>query len=87
MAGLEVESLAPLHGPEVGAEDWVFEISITPNRGDCLSILGLAREVAALTDKPAEESPQRRPSKATHCLGDVGIKIVNPDSARVTRPL
>jgi phenylalanyl-tRNA synthetase beta chain len=29
--------------------DHVIEISITPNRGDCLSIMGIAREVAALT--------------------------------------
>jgi phenylalanyl-tRNA synthetase beta chain len=28
--------------------DAVLDIAITPNRGDCLSILGLAREVAAL---------------------------------------
>ena len=26
----------------------MLDIAITPNRGDCLSILGLAREVAAL---------------------------------------
>ena len=28
--------------------DPVFEVSITPNRSDCLSILGIAREVAAI---------------------------------------
>jgi phenylalanyl-tRNA synthetase beta chain len=42
---------APLGG-EVAAylhlDDVVFDVEITPNRGDCLSILGLAREVAAL---------------------------------------
>lgn len=32
--------------------DTLFEIGITPNRGDCLSHLGLAREVAALLEKP-----------------------------------
>jgi len=32
-------------------EDYVLEISVTPNRGDCLSVLGVAREMAALTDK------------------------------------
>lgn len=30
-------------------EDTVLDISVTPNRGDCLSILGIAREIAALT--------------------------------------
>lgn len=29
--------------------DTIFEIKLTPNRADCLSILGVAREVAALT--------------------------------------
>lgn len=29
-------------------DDNVIEISVTPNRGDCLSVMGLAREVAAL---------------------------------------
>lgn len=29
-------------------EDTVIELSITPNRGDCLSIAGIAREIAAL---------------------------------------
>jgi len=33
-------------------EDYILEASITPNRGDCLSILGIAREVAALADRP-----------------------------------
>ncbi|MEI6040238.1 MAG: phenylalanine--tRNA ligase subunit beta [Candidatus Berkelbacteria bacterium] len=31
------------------SSDTVFEIEITPNRGDCLSHLGVAREVAATT--------------------------------------
>lgn len=33
-------------------ETEVLEIGVTPNRGDALSILGLAREVAALLDLP-----------------------------------
>jgi phenylalanyl-tRNA synthetase beta chain len=31
----------------LGRDDFVFEIKLTPNRGDCLSHLGIAREVAA----------------------------------------
>ncbi|MBI4868342.1 MAG: phenylalanine--tRNA ligase subunit beta [Candidatus Wallbacteria bacterium] len=33
----------------LGAPDTVLELSITPNRPDCLSLVGVAREVAALT--------------------------------------
>lgn len=29
--------------------DHIIDVSITPNRGDCLSVLGLAREISALT--------------------------------------
>ncbi len=31
--------------------DTIFEINLTPNRGDCMSVLGVAREVAALNGK------------------------------------
>ncbi len=33
-------------------DDTVIELKITPNRADCLSILGLAREVSALSNSP-----------------------------------
>jgi phenylalanyl-tRNA synthetase beta chain len=32
----------------LGIREFLMEISITPNRGDCLSVIGIAREVAAL---------------------------------------
>ena len=36
----------------VGLDDHVVEFEITPNRPDCLSVIGLAREAAATFDKP-----------------------------------
>jgi phenylalanyl-tRNA synthetase beta chain len=33
----------------IGMVDWILTVEITPNRGDCLSVLGVAREVAAIT--------------------------------------
>ncbi|MFW8695891.1 phenylalanine--tRNA ligase subunit beta, partial [Mesorhizobium japonicum] len=33
-------------------EDASIEVDLTPNRGDCLSLAGLAREVGALYDTP-----------------------------------
>lgn len=35
-------------------DDEILEIAITPNRGDAMSVLGVAREVAALTGKKIE---------------------------------
>ncbi len=32
----------------LGLQDWVIEFEITPNRGDCLSVVGVARELAAI---------------------------------------
>lgn len=34
--------------PILGLDDWIFDIAITANRPDCQSILGIAREVAAI---------------------------------------
>ncbi len=34
---------------QAGLDDWVFELEITPNRPDCLCVLGIAREISALT--------------------------------------
>lgn len=33
----------------LGLDDTAIEVDLTPNRGDCLSVLGIAREVAVLT--------------------------------------
>ena len=35
-----------------GCDDVFFEINVTPNRADCLSHLGLAREISCLLDRP-----------------------------------
>ncbi len=45
MIGLEVTSV---HNVE---KDYIMDIEITPNRPDCLSILGVARELKAATNK------------------------------------
>lgn len=46
MVGLEVE------GIEKAGDDTVLEVNVTPNRPDCLSILGVAREVSAVLKVP-----------------------------------
>jgi len=38
----------------LGRTDVVYEIGITPNRGDCLSHIGVAREISALVKKPIQ---------------------------------
>jgi phenylalanyl-tRNA synthetase beta chain len=34
----------------LGLDDMLIELDLTPNRGDCLSIMGIAREVAAINE-------------------------------------
>ncbi len=55
MGGLEVEGI---EDSEIGR---VLDVYITPNRGDCLSIVGVAREVSALFGIPLH-SPSPPPS-------------------------
>ncbi|WP_207063775.1 phenylalanine--tRNA ligase subunit beta [Motiliproteus sp. SC1-56] len=38
----------------LGLDDQVIEVDLTPNRGDCLSIAGLAREVGVLNKAPVK---------------------------------
>ncbi len=45
MAGLEVEKISQVNG------DTVFELEITPNRPDCLNVLGIARETSAALNR------------------------------------
>ena len=75
MAGLEVESLSSLREPDTNREDCLLDIAVTPNRGDCLSIAGIAREVSALTGAELKPMPTL-PSKKTPQLGKrVAIQI------------
>ncbi|MCC6534141.1 MAG: phenylalanine--tRNA ligase subunit beta [Burkholderiales bacterium] len=63
-SGLLEVSADALPGTDLRAaldlDDAVFTLKLTPNRGDCLSIHGLARELAALSGKTLVFAPQPR---------------------------
>jgi phenylalanyl-tRNA synthetase beta chain len=63
----------------LGLPDAILEVEITPNRPDCLSVVGIAREVAALTGAPLRvPEPKVRESGAP--IGtQTSIEIVDPD--------
>jgi phenylalanyl-tRNA synthetase beta chain len=46
-------------------DDVVFEINLTPNRGDCMSVVGIAREIS-VQQRVALAMPVQRPTPATH---------------------
>ena len=51
MLGLEVDSCKKYQSKLTG-KDAIIKLDLTPNRGDCFSILGVAREVAAVNNLP-----------------------------------
>jgi phenylalanyl-tRNA synthetase beta chain len=78
MAGLEVESVSALREPGTNQEDWLFEIGLTPNRGDCLSIAGLAREVSALTGGRLKSVPVSLHRKDPSIAKRVRVNVETP---------
>ncbi|MGB8991006.1 MAG: phenylalanine--tRNA ligase subunit beta [Desulfobaccales bacterium] len=57
--------------------DTVLEVAITANRADCLSVLGLAREVAALLDRPLRH-PEVNVAPATEPGLQARVTILDP---------
>ncbi len=49
MCGLEVEDIQQIE--QNGVQDTILDLGITANRGDCLGMLGIAREVSRLVNK------------------------------------
>lgn len=73
----------------LGLNDIVFEIAVTPNRPDCLSHIGIAREVAAiLRKKLAIPKLKIQGEKKKSAKESVSIKIENKrDCARYSARL
>ena len=61
-------------------DDAVIEIEITPDRGDCLSILGVAREVSARFGLPLKDIA-KKPLEQSDDKIDNAISVVVEDSA------
>ncbi|MSQ27640.1 MAG: phenylalanine--tRNA ligase subunit beta [Dehalococcoidia bacterium] len=59
--------------------DVVFDIDVTPNRPDCYSVVGVAREVAVLTGKQAREPDSRYPETALPIAESARVQIDDPD--------
>jgi len=83
--GMEEESsgLLPLDSrAKVGSDafqalsldDTVIDIDLTPNRGDCLSVRGIARELAALTGKKLK-TPKRGNKVRSVAVKNIAVKL------------
>ncbi|MDR2076808.1 MAG: phenylalanine--tRNA ligase subunit beta [Desulfovibrio sp.] len=60
-------------------DDEILDIAVTPNRGDCLSVLGLARETAALCRLPLN-LPRIRPEE-TGSPAELSLSLEVADAA------
>ena len=71
---------APLGAPlDSYLGDTVLELELTPNRLDCFSLLGVAREVAALTGATVKEPEISYPEEGPAIAEEVSISIADPD--------
>ena len=62
----------------VGLDDWIFDISITANRPDCQSVLGIAREVAAVLKKPLKQ-PNVSYTQTKTSAAPVTVEVLSPE--------
>ena len=59
--------------------DVIFDIDVTPNRVDLFSMIGVAREVAALLEEPLQISTPSYPSSGPLTSSQIDVQIVDPD--------
>ena len=62
----------------LGLKDTIIDVNLTPNRADCFSITGVAREVAALNGLVFRE-PEAAAVRATNQDG-LSVKLAAPDA-------
>lgn len=70
--------------------DVVYDLEVTPNRPDLNSVIGIAREIAALNGNPLRTPATDCPVSAESTAGLVGVRLDAPDlcpryTARVIR--
>ncbi len=63
----------------LGLQDTVIDVAVTPNRGDCLSVLGLAREIAALTGQRLHRQRITVPEVGDATVDLISISVVDPE--------
>ena len=83
------ETGTPLAG-YLGLDDTIYEVSVTPNRADCLSHLGIARELASAYSRKLKPRRSTLRESETPIGGTAKVEVTAPDlcprySARVIK--
>jgi len=63
----------------LGLKDVIFEIGLTPNRADCLSVIGIAREIAAMLGKRVKYSSPEVVENGPAIDAVASVVIKDPD--------
>jgi phenylalanyl-tRNA synthetase beta chain len=63
----------------LGLSDTIIEFDLTPNRSDCLSVIGIAREVAAILKKPLRSPEVMLPAGETPVEELTSVTIEAPE--------
>ena len=63
----------------LGLDDVIFEVGITPNRPDCLSVIGVAREVAALTGKTVQHPDASVNESGEDISSIASVELLDPE--------
>jgi phenylalanyl-tRNA synthetase beta chain len=72
-------SLGTNLGKALGLMDTIIDISITPNRPDCLCVIGVAREIAALTHQKVRYPFSSLSGKGEEIHQKTSVTILDPD--------
>ncbi|HNZ08676.1 MAG TPA: phenylalanine--tRNA ligase subunit beta [Bacillota bacterium] len=72
LSGIDMVSVLEL-------QDDVLELEITPNRPDCLGMLGVAREVAAITRTALKWPSNDYPAEGDHAADMTMAEVMDPD--------
>ncbi len=63
----------------LGFDDKILELDLTPNRPDCLSMIGMAYEAAALTGAEVKFPPMAPPETETPLEEIISVRLEDPD--------
>jgi phenylalanyl-tRNA synthetase beta chain len=66
-------------GEALGLKDTILDISITPNRPDCLCVIGVAREIAALTHQKVKYPLVSLSDQGEEIHQKTSVTILDPD--------
>lgn len=73
MAGIAIE------GVEQSGDDYIMDLDLTPNRGDCLGMINLAREIAALNGNEIRIVPAELKENQERIEDYIAVELSDPD--------